>query len=271
MAPHTLWFVGGALIVSAMRVERLDEFDVVTNDKLTSKLCNNSYDGDWVEIDEVAQKHGQGYCEFDKFGSNYNGSWVNNTPTGTGTVVMMLDKKGKNKNVYEGELENGIYQGWGTMLFANGDTFDGSWENGKRVSGTQKFASGGQYVGELKDDAPHGEGRSTFVNGAIYEGNFVLGKPEGRGKYTFPNGVIYDGTMTDGKMTGMGAMFHVNGDIIRGQFAEGRACGEGVVESGMDGRKFKACDGNPIQQTETCTKKCPTATASKKSARKRRR
>ena len=40
------------------------------------------------------------------------------------------------------------------------------------------------YVGDTKDDAPHGCGRATYYDGSTYDGEFARGLRHGRGTLT---------------------------------------------------------------------------------------
>ena len=40
---------------------------------------------------------------------------------------------GKNKNDYKGDLKEGLPNGTGTMNFASGNVYKGSWKNGKMM------------------------------------------------------------------------------------------------------------------------------------------
>ena len=45
-------------------------------------------------------------------------------------------------NKYEGETNLGKPEGYGYMIFTNGDTFEGEWENGDFTKGRYVFNSG---------------------------------------------------------------------------------------------------------------------------------
>ena len=65
---------------------------------------------------------------------------------------------GKNKDYYEGEMEDYKPHGDGTMTFANGDNFVGSWIDGSMHIGRMTYADGSYYEGEWKDNKPSGRG-----------------------------------------------------------------------------------------------------------------
>jgi hypothetical protein len=59
---------------------------------------------------------------------------------------------------YKGELKNKKMDGNGSVKFSNGDTF----------------------VGQFKDDLPHGVGTLTLTSGLIYSGEWNMGKKHGQ-------------------------------------------------------------------------------------------
>jgi len=63
-----------------------------------------------------------------------------------------------NGNRYEGEWENDVINGHGTLFYADGDKYEGQWSQGKmHGTGTYTYADGDQYTGEWCDDQRHGE------------------------------------------------------------------------------------------------------------------
>ena len=66
--------------------------------------------------------------------------------------------------------------------------------------GSIVWASGGYYVGEIKNGQMHGEGTLTFEVGAKYTGQWKDDKMHGFGKCTEPDGqVVHDGEWENGQ------------------------------------------------------------------------
>lgn len=83
----------------------------------------------------------------------------------------------------EAEMQAGLLNGHVTFKFTDGDTFDGTYENGQATGkGTYFFADRGRiYSGEFKDNLPEGFGTYKEVSGkVIYEGQWVNGNPANR-------------------------------------------------------------------------------------------
>ena len=69
---------------------------------------------------------------------------------------------------FQGEWWRGARQGWGRMVYANGDYFEGEWEAGLR----------------------QGDGVLVYANGNVYEGQWEADKKEGKGRFSHASGVI---------------------------------------------------------------------------------
>src|SRR3990167_9402568 len=68
------------------------------------------------------------------------------------------------------------------------------------------------YVGEIKNDLPHGRGTATYKAGDQYEGEYVDGKRHGVGRYTFADGGQYKGEYVGGKYHGTGRFTFADGN-----------------------------------------------------------
>ena len=55
------------------------------------------------------------------------------------------------------------------------------------------WPDGDKYVGEFRDDKPHGQGTYTYVSGHKYVGKFKDGQKHGKGVMTFPDGTVKKG------------------------------------------------------------------------------
>jgi hypothetical protein len=73
--------------------------------------------------------------------------------------------------VWEGELLEGVPDGFGKATFPGGDIFEGTYRDGRR----------------------HGKGKYTFANGAYYEGDYADNVKEGQGTMEYPDKGKYEG------------------------------------------------------------------------------
>ena len=132
---------------------------------------------------------------------------------------------------YEGEKKDDIPHGKGKMFWANGDYYEGNWDNGKpKGYGKKLFTldNGDKYEGETIDGLPHGLGRYSYVNGDIFEGEYENGtqKQNGYGLYKFVNGdtlksywVNKNGSLLP---EGQGQYTYINGDVFIGEYKNGK-------------------------------------------------
>ncbi|MDA9949307.1 trypsin-like peptidase domain-containing protein [Paracoccaceae bacterium] len=95
--------------------------------------------------------------------------------------------------------------------------------------GTFTWSVGDKYVGEFKDDEPHGQGTVTFANGNKYVGEFRDGKRNGQGTFTFANGDKYVGEFKDDKINGQGTYTYIkSGNKYVGDFKDDNRHGQGT-------------------------------------------
>ena len=104
----------------------------------------------------------------------------------------------------------------GHYIDANGNIFDGEYNDGK-FNGHCKytFTNGNIYEGEYKDGKFNGSGKKMYANGNVYQGNYKDGKLNGYGKFIWANGGVYEGEYKDGKKHGRGRLFIPNGLSFR--------------------------------------------------------
>ena len=108
---------------------------------------------------------------------------------------------------FYGAFENGKpVDGRGSMLYPNGNRYDGQYRDGKRNGcGTFTFNNGRRYVGEFQNDLFSGRGMWLLENGDRYIGDFEFNKCNGEGVYLFADGTSQSGIWQQGRL--------VNGDI----------------------------------------------------------
>ena len=106
--------------------------------------------------------------------------------------------------VFYGQFDDGIpVNDRGTMVFTNGDRYDGEFLNGERNGcGTFTFASGRQYMGQFESDQFHGVGIWKLETGERYVGQFEYNRCEGWGTFLFTDGSSKSGTWENGSLVG---------------------------------------------------------------------
>lgn len=137
---------------------------------------------------------------------------------------------------YEGEYQNGVPHGHGTLSRSRIRYMPGN-------PGRVERSGGFRYVGYLKDGRPEGKGRTEYEDGGVYDGEWREGMHHGKGIMTYPgegrfegewreengygsmqytNGDKYDGQWYNGRQNGYGIMTYANGDVYQGQWSHGQ-------------------------------------------------
>eukprot|EP00605_Chrysophyceae_sp_TOSAG23-4_P000946 GSChrysophyteH1.ASY1.ANO1.1046.1 assembled CDS len=149
--------------------------------------------------------------------------------------------------------------GKGKMLWENGDTYTGEFQNNLRHgSGIFETSQGLKYVGEWQNDKMHGRGELVYPFAQVaasahqkqselagsgvaeasgrktsqkkYVGQFKEGMRDGVGTLTFPSGAVYDGQWMKDTKCGIGEYKFANGDIYRGDFSGDKRNGQGIMK-----------------------------------------
>ena len=121
-----------------------------------------------------------------------------------------------NGDKYEGEILEGLREGFGTYLYQTGDKYIGYWhENEKHGTGTFYARDGNLYVGQWRNNQKDGVGTYYFKTGEKYVGEFKFGKKEGRGYWLSNDGNRYVGYFLDNKKNGSGIIYLANGKKCR--------------------------------------------------------
>ena len=82
---------------------------------------------------------------------------------------------------YKGNFKDGLYHGQGTFTWANGDKYEGEFEEGARIKGTYTWPEKREgymykYIGEFKNNEFEGEGTAYYVGGETESGIWKNGK-----------------------------------------------------------------------------------------------
>ena len=164
----------------------------------------------------------------------WSGGCVDGKAAGWGRLVR---RGPSGENVYEGELSEGVQNGYGSYLRSNGQRYDGEWRDGRPDGhGVWTGTDGESYEGELLRGVQNGEGTYTWANGDRYGGEWRDAKPHGHGIWTGANGDHYEGESRGGMRSGYGTYTWANGDRYEGEFREGLEHGRGTWTGANGGR-----------------------------------
>tara|TARA_Y100001934_G_scaffold229829_1_gene277085 strand:+ start:1319 stop:1774 length:456 start_codon:yes stop_codon:yes gene_type:complete len=89
-------------------------------------------------------------------------------------------------------------------------------------TGAHAYANGDTYVGEWEDGKKHGRGTYTWADGERYEGRWVSDTKSGVGAYFWNNGDRYEGEFVDGVYHGEGTFTYASGRSITGEWDAGK-------------------------------------------------
>jgi len=139
-------------------------------------------------------------------GNNHKGETLYLWKTSSGEVWKGFGDKDTNPK-YQGEVENGVPNGLGYLIYPDGGKYVGSWKDGNRNGqGTETFPDGSKYVGSWKDGNRNGQGTETFPDGGKYVGSWKDGNRNGQGTITYSNmkkfvgefkGFLWNGNLYD--------------------------------------------------------------------------
>jgi len=116
-----------------------------------------------------------------------------------------------NGDKYDGEVLNGVREGYGTYFYHNGDKYEGWWQNNKKHGmGTLYYRDGNLYIGQWKFSEKEGMGTLYFRNGEKYYGEFKNGKKNGKGLLLASDGNKFIGNFKDNKKNGLGVIYFNN-------------------------------------------------------------
>ncbi|GAB4499744.1 MAG: hypothetical protein OHK0019_37260 [Saprospiraceae bacterium] len=150
----------------------------------------SKYEGQFLK----GKFHGQGVFYFAN-GDKYEGEFKENYPDGQGTRTYSADNHQES-----GEWRQGEFVGSSLIESGKVGCIQGDCSNGK---GTYIYKEGSaKYVGEFKDDVPHGYGICTYANGDRYRGEWQEGAFGGRGTLFLRDGTVVDGYWRVGEYIG---------------------------------------------------------------------
>lgn len=176
--------------------------DCPCSDQTLNQQMNNSQ----IENNKVVPS--------DTIKDNYIGNFDSvGNKTGFGKMLYA------NGNVYEGEWKNNLKNGQGKQSYKDGSSYEGEWKDNKIEGyGTIIWANGKKYVGYLVNNQMHGKGIIYESNGnKKYEGDLLYGAYNGFGINTFTDSegtYKYEGEWIDGKWYGNGTYTENKAGVI---------------------------------------------------------
>ena len=153
---------------------------------------------------------------------------------------------------YKGQWDEAgrLPHGRGTLVDANGVTYEGDWVNGKchghgTLTNNDKTV---RYTGQWRDHMKHGRGEER-IDDERYVGQFELNKRHGTGTVSLVDSgeTVYEGEWKVGERDGHGTSYWnvegVNTKRYEGGWKDGERHGQGIAYDAIDGQAVKAYEG----------------------------
>jgi hypothetical protein len=182
---------------------------------LEDRKNGTQYEGDF----QNGLRHGVGILREAASQQNiYEGSWVSDSPTGRGTLIL------EGGHIYTGDIVDGRPHGQGKCQYTNGNEYVGMWRSGKRNGiGSLSTFSLDVYEGKWVADMKCGKGVWRSKRGDIYDGIWNLDVPHGFGVVTYAQNashtspideISYAGEWYKGIRRGPGKITLADGTIV---------------------------------------------------------
>jgi hypothetical protein len=161
------------------------------------------------------------------------GNWIAATETGC-KVWNPAPAQGESIK-WSGSCKDGKADGNGSLEWYKSSelqsTITGIMKDGRCAQNCSvKTKEGDRYVGEMKDNLPHGKGVIARADGSKYEGESKDGERSGKGTLKFATGEVYTGEWQQGKMNGKGELVSANGkQKYTGEFKDDVPHGHGIM------------------------------------------
>lgn len=189
----------------------------------------NNMDEDIVIIDtEKKLLHYEKYELLEIPYGFYTGDFevVDGKPILTGDNVTWLSKNHELK--YHGRIVNNWCEGYGRMIYSNGDEYIGNWIKGSRNGhGVTKYSNGDEYIGNWVKSSRNGHGVMKYKDGDEYTGEWLNDKKNGKGCMKYKDG-IFNGEFVEDHIQN-GQMKYSDGDEYTGGWNNGLFHGFGTI------------------------------------------
>jgi len=115
----------------------------------------------------------------------------------------------KDGSTYDGEFENDQRHGFGVFLIEDGGKFVGDFWQDDAVDGTFSYKNGDVYTGGWWGSLRHGTGEHIYVDGTKYMGSWIEDEESGVGYTYFPDGERHEGNYLNGNPNGPGTYYYL--------------------------------------------------------------
>eukprot|EP00808_Paulinella_micropora_P008836 g29091.t1 len=142
---------------------------------------------------------------------------------------VILGMKHLGGGSFQGKLSQGLADGHGVWIHADGTRYAGQWEKDQGAGlGVLTVPQGAVYCGEFAQGLRNGNGVLQWEDGENYQGEWSWNGHQGHGVYKYQNGSQYEGDFADSFKHGVGVGKFLDGSTHRGEYKKGVCEGHGV-------------------------------------------
>jgi len=125
--------------------------------------------------------------------------------------------------------------GQGTLVWANGDRYDGDFKlNIRDGQGTLTWVNGNKYSGQFRNNKFSGEGVYNYKNGDKYIGEYAFGKRNGKGTFIWSDdNTVHVGVYVDGKI-GNGTQINPDGSKLSLSRIDGKIVAKRIQDTNLN-------------------------------------
>jgi hypothetical protein len=139
-------------------------------------------------------------------------SQQNNGQNGQGMYTQAPQQMATSSYIkYQGEIKNGMKNGYGVAIYPDGSHYQGQWVN-NLPSGKGKLTNkvtdpkmpAEYYDGDWLDGQMNGKGLQSWKDNSNYNGEYFKGQKSGYGHFSWPDGNKYSGQYKNDLREGQG-------------------------------------------------------------------
>lgn len=149
------------------------------------------------------------------------------------SLIILETSKEPCKDFYDGEYSKDQKEGFGKVVYSNGDVYAGNWrKNMRHGHGLYNYVNLGlKYDGDWENNSKNGTGVMTFSNGDIMESGWDINQVSETkvGRYAYISGDNYEGTLRKGMRHGTGLMYYSCGAKYEGGWKDDGRDGTGAM------------------------------------------
>ncbi len=133
---------------------------------------------------------------------------------------------------YIGSYRSGVREGSGKIIYANRDSFEGTFAYDQREGlGTYLYYGGHRFFGDYRESVRQGKGKYSYSEVEYFEGNYEEGVRSGFGIYSYPNGDRFEGKYSMGKRNGEGRYIFADKNILEGMWIDNELEGKAFIKN----------------------------------------